>query len=121
MAKTAIAVQNVPAGSGIQNVNLAAADSVNGMMFPNEGRTSLVILNNDVAAKTVTIASVPDENGRTGDIALVVPAASGGIPGIGICDTLPSTLFNQQNSDAGNVYVSFSAATNLKVAAVRFN
>jgi hypothetical protein len=72
-----------------------------------------------VATKTVTIVSVPDENGRTGDIILTVPAASGSFPGIAITDQLPTALFTQQSTDAGNVYVTFSAATNVKVAAVR--
>lgn len=118
-AHTAITVQAPAQFGGIQNVTLTAADSVNGMMFPNDGKTVLIVVNNDVAAKTVTIVSVPDENGRSGDIVLVVPAAAGGFPGIAITDQLPGALFSQQSTDAGNVYVSFSAATNLKVAAVR--
>jgi hypothetical protein len=116
---TAITVQAPAQFGGIQNVTLTAADSANGMMFLNDGKTVLVVINNDVAAKTVTVVSVPDENGRTGDIVLVVPAAAGGFPGIAITDQLPTALFTQQSTDAGNVYVSFSAATNLKVAAVR--
>jgi hypothetical protein len=116
---TAITVQAPAQFGGIQNVTLTAADSANGMMFLNDGKTVLVVINNDVAAKTVTVVSVPDENGRTGDIVLVVPAAVGGFPGIAITDQLPTALFTQQSTDAGNVYVSFSAATNLKVAAVR--
>jgi hypothetical protein len=118
-AHTAITVQAPAQFGGIQNVTLTAADSANGMMFLNDGKTVLVVVNNDVAAKTVTIVSVPDENGRTGDIVLVVPAAAGGFPGIAITDQLPTALFTQQSTDAGNVYVSFSASTNLKVAAIR--
>jgi len=118
-AHTAITVQAPAQFGGLQNVTLTAADSVNGMMFLNDGKTVLVVINNDVAAKTVTIVSVPDENGRTGDIVLVVPAAVGGFPGIAITDQLPTALFTQQSTDAGNVYVTFSAATNLKVAAIR--
>ena len=118
-AHTAITVQAPAQFGGIQNVTLTAADSANGMMFLNDGKTVLVVINNDVAAKTVTIVSVPDENGRTGDIVLVVPAAVGGFPGIAITDQLPTALFTQQSTDAGNVYVTFSAATNLKVAAIR--
>lgn len=118
-AHTAITVQAPAQYNGLQNVTLTAADSVNGMMFPNDGRTVFLVVNNDVAAKTVTIVSVPDENGRTGDIILTVPAAAGGFPGIAITDQLPTALFTQQNSDAGNVYVTFSASTNVKVAAIR--
>jgi hypothetical protein len=118
-AHTAITVQAPAQFGGISNVTLTAADSVNGMMFPNDGKTVLVVINNDVATKTVTIVSVPDENGRTGDIVLTVPAAAGGFPGIAITDQLPTALFTQQSTDPGNVYVTFSAATNLKVAAIR--
>ncbi len=118
-AHTAITVQAPAQYSGISNLTLTAADAANGMMFANDGKTILVVLNNDASSKTVTIVSVPDENGRTGDIVLTVPAASGGFPGIAITDTLPTALFTQQNSDAGNVYVTFSASTSVKVAAVR--
>lgn len=118
-AHTAITVQAPAQYNGISNLTLTAADSVNGMMFVNDGRTILVVLNNDVSSKTVTIVSVPDENGRTGDIVLTVPAAVGGFPGVAITDQLPTALFTQQATDPGNVYVTFSAATSVKVAAVR--
>jgi len=118
MARTALPVQRAPLGGGIQNVVFTAADAANGMIMPNDGRTVIVIRNNDVAAKTVTIVSVPDENNRNGDIALIVPAAAGGKPGIGISDVLPTALFNQQNADVGNVYLNFSAAANLDLAAI---
>jgi hypothetical protein len=118
-AHTAITVQAPAQFNGISNVTLTAADSANGMMFPNDGKTVLVVINNDVSSKTVTVVSVPDENGRTGDIVLTVPAAVGGFPGIAITDQLPTALFSQQTTDAGNVYVTFSAATSVKVAAVR--
>jgi hypothetical protein len=118
-AHTAITVQAPAQFGGISNLTLTAADSVNGMMFPNDGKTVLIVINNDVSTKTVTIVSVPDENGRAGDIILTVPAASGSFPGIAITDQLPTALFTQQSTDAGNVYVTFSAATNVKVAAVR--
>jgi hypothetical protein len=118
-AHTAITVQAPAQFGGISSVTLTAADSVNGMMFPNDGKTVLIVINNDVSTKTVTIVSVPDENGRTGDIILTVPAASGSFPGIAITDQLPTALFTQQSTDPGNVYVTFSAATSVKVAAVR--
>lgn len=117
--RTLVTVQAPAQFGGIQNATLTAADSANGMMFPNDGRTVFVILNNDAAAKTVTIVSVPDENGRSGDIVLIVPAAAGGFPGVAITDTLPPALFSQQNADAGNVYVNFSASTSVKIAAIR--
>jgi hypothetical protein len=119
MARTIIPVQGPPQFGGLQNVALTAADAVNNHIVANDGRTAIIAVNNDAAAKTVTIHSIADENGRLGDIILVVPAAAGGFPGIGITDQLPPALFSQQNSDAGNVYVDVSAATSLKLAAVR--
>lgn len=117
--RTAIPVQAPAQFGGLQNVLLTAADAANGHIIPNDGRTVIIAVNNDVAAKTVTISSVPDENGRSGDIVLVVPAATGSVPGIAITDTLPPALFSQQNADAGNIYLQVSAATSLKLAAVR--
>lgn len=117
--RTALTVQSPAQFGGLQNVLLTAADAVNNHIVPNDGKTVIIAVNNDVAAKTVTIVSVPDENGRSGDIVMLVPAASGSFPGIAITDQLPPALFSQQNADAGNVYVNVSAATNLKLAAVR--
>jgi len=117
--RTVIPIQAPTQFGGLQNVVLTAADAANNHIIANDGRTVIIAVNNDAAAKTVTISSVPDENGRTGDIVMVVPAAAGGFPGIGITDTLPPALFSQQNADAGNIYLQVSAATSLKLAAVR--
>ena len=116
MARTAIAVQEIAyLGSGA--INFSAADATNGMMFPNDGRTVLLVKNDGTSAITATVVSVADEYGRTGDIAPTVAAGE-----IRIIGPLRSGLFNQKNgADQGKVYVNFSADTNVKVAAVRLN
>lgn len=119
--RTTIPVQTVSPSTGLQSVTYTAADAANNHIVANDGNTQIIVINCDVAAKTVTIHSVPDENGRTGDIILIVPAASGSVCALGMSPRLPPALFSQQNSDAGSVYVDVSAATNLKLAAVHVN
>lgn len=114
MARTSIAIQEVASQSNIAAVTLGAVDSVNGMMFPNDGQTILLVQNADAAPKTVTVASVADEAGRTGDQVITVAAGK-----IAIVGPLRQAWWNQRSSDAGNVYVDFSAATSTTVAALR--
>jgi len=121
MARTLLAVQNVPQFNGLTPIVWTAVDSVNGMMFPNDGQTIVLVRNNDAASKTATMRSIADEHGRTGDIALIVPAASGGVPGEAIFNPENQALFNQVGADAGNVYLDFSAATATTVAVLRIN
>ena len=114
MPRTIVTVQNVAAnGGGIQSITKTAADSANGMYFNNDGRTTFHVQNLDASSKTVTVVSVPDTYGRSGDLVLVVPAASAGDPGCGIGGPFPVALWNQ--SGLGQVFVNFSAATSTKV------
>lgn len=112
MPRTAIAVQTVQANKAAQLTSVTP-DAVNQNNFVNDGNTELVVHNGDAAAKTVTIASVPCEHGRTGDVAQVVAAGERAI--LGPFDKL---LFNQAD---GTVNVDWSASTNVKVAARKKN
>jgi hypothetical protein len=110
MSQTNIATQ-VPLGpyaspsAGQLGLVETAADAVNGNKFPLSGHEVLIIHNTDTVAQTVTISSVADSEGRTGDIATYSVAAGtlavfnfrGGIAG-------------WQQSD-GSVHVLASAAT----------
>lgn len=117
MARTSIAVQEVPFQGNIAGITLGAVDAVNGMMFPNDGRTLLVVRNADAAGKTVTVKSVADEAGRTGDQVITVAAGA-----IAVVGPLRRSWWNQPSgADSGNVYVDFSAATNTTIAALRLN
>lgn len=116
MPRTAIAIQEIPfLGSGA--ISFAAADAVNGMLFPNDGKTVLLVKNGGASAITLTVVSVADEYGRSGDIAPPVAAGEERIVG-----PLRPALFNQRSgADAGKVYVNFSSGTSVTVAALRLN
>jgi hypothetical protein len=116
MPRTSIAVEEVPFQSYDNDITFSNVDAANGMMFPNDGQTVLLVKNADATSKTVTVRSVQDENGRTGD--LVVTVAAGKTAWIG---PLRQKLFCQRSTDAGMVYVDFSAATSTTVACMRFN
>lgn len=116
MPRTSIAVEEVPFQSFDNDITFGAVDAVNGMMFPNDGQTVLLVKNADAASKTVTVQSVQDENGRTGNLVVTVAAGKTGIIG-----PLRPKLFSQRSIDAGMVYVDFSAATSTTVACLRLN
>lgn len=58
-----------PAGYAIAPASFTwvGCDASNGNSFPNTGRELLLVHNNDSSAHVVTVASVADELGRTGD------------------------------------------------------
>lgn len=115
MPRIDIARTAVPAESAVAP-NLQAADAANGMKFTNSGRESLLIRNTDASAHTVTVVSVPDEAGRTGDLAVNVPAGE-----IRIVDKLQPRWWNQRSGeDATTVQVDFSAATGMEVAVLAY-
>ncbi len=89
---------------------LTALDNTNGNSFPCTGEEILLIQNSDVSAHTVTIHSVPDSEGRTGDIT-AYNLEAGDIAMVEI----PRTGFIQSD---GTVYID--ANSNLvKVAVLR--
>lgn len=114
MARTAVAVQDIstyPTIGGV--VTLTNVDSVNNNMFPNDGRTLLVIYNPTGGALTFTISSVADGIGRTGDFTNIsVPAG-----GFFVAGPFRKRDFDQTGTDVGNVYVQ--ASSGLKVGALR--
>ncbi|MFK7695405.1 hypothetical protein [Paenibacillus sp. HJGM_3] len=113
MPRTAIPIQTNNFQGGA-NVTLGAADSVNGMQFPNDGDTTLMVRNAGGSAITVTVVSVPDEAGRTGDLALSVTAG-----GVAIFGPFRPAWWNQSGADAGKVNVNFSSATSVTVGAIK--
>lgn len=54
--------------AGSLDITMTAADNVNGNSFVITGHEILLIWNTDSAAHTVTISSVADSLGRTGDV-----------------------------------------------------
>lgn len=114
MARTAVAVQDIstyPTIGGV--VTLTNVDSVNNNMFPNDGRTLLVIYNPTGGALTFTLSSVADGLGRTGDLTSVSVAAGK----VWVGGPFRKRDFDQTGTDVGNVYVQ--AASGLQVGALR--
>lgn len=117
MPRTSIAVEEIPWQGGDNDLTFSAVDAANGMMFPNDGKTVLLVRNADAAAKTVTVRAVPDPFGRSVDLALVIAAGKTAMVG-----PLAPVAWNQTSgADLGRVYVDFSAATSTTVACARLN
>lgn len=116
MARTAIPIQVIPRNGALANVAFTAADATNQHEFPNGGRVLLIAKNTDTANKTVTVVSVPDEAGRSGDLQITVSANGG----VAIAGPFRPAWWNQRaDADLGKVFVNVSAATNLGLAAVQ--
>ena len=114
MARTALAITDVPNQGGIANITFASADQPNGNMFDNDGNTVLLVKNPTGGNITLTVRAVADEAGRAVDLALVVPLTSGQA----VVGPLRGSWWNQRVTDAGKVYVDYSA-TGCTVAVLR--
>jgi len=111
MARTAIPVQTIVKNTGAA-ISFMAADAVNNMEFVNDGNTELLVNNGGGSACTVTVHSVADPFGRTGDLTPSVAASA-----IESFPALDPVLWNQPGSSQVNV--DFSESTSVTVAAVR--
>jgi hypothetical protein len=114
MPRTALAIVDIASQGGIANVSFAAADFANGNMFDNDGNTILLAKNPTGGTITMTVRAVADEAGRTVDLALLIPLTSGQA----IVGPLRGAWWNQRVTDAGKVYVDWSA-TGCTVAVLR--
>ncbi len=119
MPRTALAVQTIPKNGGIQDVTLTAADAANDHEFVNDGDTFLLALNEDAGTPTVVVKSVANEHGRSVDSSSVVPAASGGVPGLMVGGPYKLPHWNQAGSAL--MHVDLTVDTNLHLAAVKFS
>lgn len=113
MPRTTIPIQDVPAQGSIDSIVWTAADLANQHEFDNNGRVIVLAKCTDASGKTVTIVSVADEHGRTGDKAIAVPATTG----FSFAGPFKPSIWNQGGTGKTNVNVS--AATGLSLAAVR--
>lgn len=115
MARTNLPVL-VPAsrsGLSIADSALTAADSVNGHKFFNDGRTVFIAQNTNAATRTITFLTPGSIDGNAiADLAVVIAATTGRL----ITPSFPATVYSQSD---GYVYVDYSAATGLLVAAVK--
>lgn len=111
MVRTAIAISEC-AKFGSSAPTLTAADAVNNHDFLNDGQCHVLVQNASASPVTVTAISVADPvAGRTGDLALTVPANS-----LGVFPKLDPAYFNQTT---GKAHIDVSAATSIKLAVVR--
>jgi len=115
MARTAIPVQAIPRNGGIlDDISWTAADATNDHEFANTGCEILIAKNTHSGEQTITVVSVADEFGRTGDATLAPNATTGfsfwgpGKPG-------------HWNSAAGLVHVDITDDTALSFAVIRFS
>lgn len=72
MARTALTVTDLSVNSELNPISYDTGDATNNHVLNNDGRTVLVMKNDTGAAVTVTVSSVADEAGRTGDISVSV-------------------------------------------------
>ena len=112
MPFTSLAVQTVGKNAG-GAITYSAVDAANGNTVANDGKTVFLVKNGSGVSVTVTVVSVPDSNGRTGDLTLTVAAGAEECVG-----HLDPALFNQRSGDVGQVHFSFSAGTSVTMAAV---
>lgn len=114
MARTDITVTDVGNQGSVDPLSGATdnGDSTNNMKFENDGRTVLYINNDTASAATVTIVSVADPAGRTGDIVLSI--ASGDASFVG---PLKPSWWNQTSTNIGDVHVDLDI--NVNIAALK--
>lgn len=116
MARDALAVQALAAhGGSLADATFNAVTASNGSYFLNDGNVVLLCKNaSGGASRTITVTSVADEWGRTGDVELTVADGD-----IGVIGRFRPNLFNQIGAgDLGKVFVDYDDDTGLTIAAV---
>lgn len=113
MARTAL----VPVDAADEGVKVTfTAANVDGHSIPGGGSVRLLVTNGDASSKTVTIQTPATQGGlAVADQAVVVPAGETWCIG-----PFTPNLYDRASgaTDAGKVYVDFSAVTSVTVAAV---
>lgn len=114
MARTAITVTDVGNQGSVNPLSTATdnGDSTNNMKFLNDGSIVLYINNDTGASASVTVISVSDEAGRTGDISLTVANGDRVLAG-----PFRQSWWNQSSTNPGEVHVDMDA--NVNIAALR--
>lgn len=111
MARTTLAVQSTSiSGLATAMTAVPGTGANNGVSFPNDGQTVLMVIN------AGTVATIPtlDATGSVGGVALADPTGSVAN------DSIPEFYgpFDRQ-AFGGTVGIDFSAATGVTVAAIR--
>lgn len=112
MPRTNIPVTTLPDHGGTgADVSFTAADAANDHSFTNDGRTLLLIKNDDASPKTVTGVAVADPFGRTVNTSWAVGANS-----VRLVGPFSPELFSQSD---GTMHVDITADTSLFFATLR--
>lgn len=115
MARDTLTIQAISSKTTPYDLDVAwtAGVAANDMQFANNGNTILLVKNAGTSGtQTVTVVSVADEYGRTGDLSIAVGQGKYAFVG----PLLPG-IFNQSD---GNVYLNFTTEDNLSFAAVSY-
>lgn len=112
MARTDIPVQTIPFQGSITDAALTSADATNDHEFSNDGEVILFVKTGGTGVN-VTVVSVPDEFGRTGDEVFAVGTNKESFAGPFI-----QSIWNQSGA---KIHVDLDAETDVKLAAVKFS
>jgi hypothetical protein len=119
MARSNIALQSVPVfGGALADTTFGAADAA-GSYIVNNGNVVVQVKNASGSPINVTITSVADQDGRTRGSGDITAVADGKTATFG---PFRMDLFNQSAAgELGRVYIDYSAATSVTVAAIQLN
>ena len=118
MARTALTVQELGRNGEASTITWTSADATNDHEFQNTGREILMCRNENAATRDVTVVSVSDRFGRSGDVTKTVPAAAAGAAGFAAWGPLLPENFNSSGNLA---YVDLTVDTDLEFAVIRIH
>lgn len=113
MPRTAVTQTKIPTpyATALQAITFAAADTGNLNSTPLTGKQLLLAYNSSTTTPaTVTVSSVSDTEGRTGDISAFSVAASASLTALTAAVSQQFPVTGWQQSD-GNLYFQASSAT----------
>ena len=114
MARTTLTVNTI-SRIGVDSADTLAAANVDGHYVQNSGDVFLEVLNENVAACTVTVQTPRTVDGlAVAEMAVVVAQDERMLIG-----PFPVNTFNQVSANPGCIYVDFSAVADVTVAAWR--
>ncbi len=109
-----IPIQSIGFLGSIASITFTTGDDVNDHDFFNTGNEILWVQNDGAGNVQVTVSSVVDPYGRTGDVVFSVTATTGR----GCAGPFVPTLFNQSN---GKVNVLLDDDTGVTLAVIRYD
>jgi hypothetical protein len=111
MARTVIALQDIPSEGHIADITMSAADAANNHELANNGKVLLLVNNADAGPHEITIVSVADFAGRFQDIVQSVVAGD-----LAIFGPFKPAWWNQAG---GLLHINLDTDTAVTLAALR--